>query len=77
MKLKGLATGIGSLPLVDAQKAIDLIFRYVPSAPFWPQLPKCDMREGMIAQFTENLPGVKLSRNGVEFFAQDKEKELE
>ena len=77
MIFKGLATGVGSLPLVDAQKAVDLILRYVPSAPFWPQLPKCDMREGMIAQFAENLPGVKVSAQGVKFFAQDKEKELE
>ena len=59
MNLKGLATGIGSLPLTDAQMAVDLILRYVPGAPFWPQLPKCDRREGMIAQFSENLPGLK------------------
>ena len=77
MIFKGLATGIGSLPLVDAQKAIDLILRYVPVAPFWPQLPKCDMREGMLAQFTENLPGIIISARGVKFLPQDREKELE
>lgn len=77
MNFKGLATGIGSLPLIDAQKAVDLILRFLPSAPFWPQLPKCDMREGMIAQFAENLPGVKVSASGVKFSPQDKEKELE
>ncbi len=77
MNLKGLATGIGSLPLVDAQKAVDLILRYLPQAPFWPQLPKTGSREGMIAQFTENLPGLKIDDNGLHFVAQDKEKELE
>jgi len=75
--LKGLATGIGSLPLEDAQKAVDLIFRYVPNAPFWPQLPKRDMREGMITQFSENLPGLKFDGRSLSFVAQDKEKELE
>jgi len=77
MSVKGLATGVGSLPFVDAQKAIDLILRFVPSAPFWPQLPKCDMREGMIVQFSENLPGLKIDERGLYFSPADKEKELE
>jgi len=75
--LKGLATGIGSLPLVDAQKAIELIFRFLPSAPFWPQLPKIDAREAMVAQFSENLPGLKVDVSGLRFVSQDKEKALE
>ena len=77
MNLKGLATGIGSLPLVDAQKALDLIFRYLPEAPFWPQLPKVDSREAMITQFSENLPGLKFESGSLRFSAEDKEKELE
>lgn len=75
--LKGLATGVGSLPLVNAQEAIDLILRYLPDAPFWPQLPKANIREGMIAQFTENLPGIKIDAEGIRFITSDKEKELE
>ena len=77
MNVKGLATGVGSLPFVDAQKAIDLILRCLPCAPFWPQLPKCNMREGMIAQFSENLPGLKIDQRGLRFAPLDKEKELE
>ena len=78
MNVKGLATGIGSLPFLDAQKAVDLVLRYLPCVPFWPQLPKCDMREGMITQFSENLPGLKVDARGVLRFAPvDKEKELE
>jgi methionine synthase II (cobalamin-independent) len=77
MNVKGLATGVGSLPFADAQKAIDLILRCVPGAPFWPQLPKCGMREGMIAQFAENLPGLKIDARGLHFSPADKEKELE
>ncbi|MBN2830992.1 MAG: hypothetical protein JXL82_01750 [Candidatus Omnitrophica bacterium] len=54
--LKGLATGIGSLPHQDAESALDLIFKYVPGIPFWPQLPQKDKCEGMNVQFSENLP---------------------
>jgi methionine synthase II (cobalamin-independent) len=77
MNLKGLATGIGSLPLTDAQTAVDLILRYVPAIPFWPQLPKRNGREGMLVQFSENLPGLKLHNGELRFITDDKEKELE
>jgi len=77
MKLKGLATGIGSLPWLEPQKAVDLILGYLSAAPFWPQLPKIDAREGMIAQFSQNLPGLKIDDSGLHFAAQDQEKELE
>lgn len=75
--IKGLATGIGSLPYRDAEKAMDLIFKYLPEIPFWPQLPKRDIREGMIAQFSENLPCLKIGKDGLFFDAAEKEKELE
>jgi len=74
---KGVATGIGSLPVCDAQKAVDLILRFVPAAPFWPQLPKCDKREGMIAQFSEHLPGLKMDAQGLRFSGAKIEQELE
>lgn len=74
---KGLATGTGSFPHLDAESALDLIFKYLPEAPFWPQLPKRDLREGMIAQFSENLPCLKFKEGSVTFDPQNKEKELE
>ncbi len=74
---QGLATGIGSLPLADAQEALDLIFGHLPQAPFWPQLPKADSREGMIAQFSENLPGLKFTAGSLRLAFGDQEKELE
>jgi len=76
-ELKGLATGVGSLPHKDIDSALDLIFKSVPEAPFWPQLPKRDIREGMIVQFSENLPGLKITKEGLSFNPKDKEKELE
>ncbi len=41
----GLATGIGSLPHLDAAAAVDLVRRYCPAGPHWPQLPKANKRE--------------------------------
>lgn len=77
-ELKGLATGIGSIPQKDPQSALELIFKYAPNIPFWPQLPKRDVREGMVAQFSENLPFLKVDQAGVHFSALDaQEKELE
>lgn len=76
-KIGILATGIGSLPHKDTESALDLIFKYCPKIPFWPQLPKRDIREGMIAQFSENLPCLEVKSDGLSFNTVDKEKELE
>jgi methionine synthase II (cobalamin-independent) len=75
--LKGLATGVGSLPYQDADGALDLIFKYVPNIPFWPQLPQRNIREGMIAQFSENIPCLKVNDSGVYFDPECKEESLE
>jgi methionine synthase II (cobalamin-independent) len=75
--LKGLAMGIGSLPHKDVQAALDLIFEYMPQIPFWPQLPKRDLREGMVTQFIENLPCLQFAKSGLVFNAGNKDKELE
>lgn len=75
--LKGLATGIGSLPYTDADSALHLIFKYCPGIPFWPQLPKRDGREGMVAQFSENFPCLTFTKEGLIFNPKDKDKELE
>jgi len=75
--LKGLATGIGSLPHKEAGEAVDIVFKYVPNIPFWPQLPKRDWREGMINQFSEKLPCLSLSKDGMIFNPIRKEEELE
>jgi len=54
--LSGLALAIGSLPAKSEQEAIELVFKYLPEAPFWPQLPKLNKQEGMVEQFLEGLP---------------------
>jgi len=76
-KLNGLAIGIGSLPYKEAEAALDSIFKYLPAIPFWPQLPRRDLREGMLVQFSENIPCLRLTRDGLRFDPAEKEKELE
>ena len=58
-----LATLIGSLPLTDHGKAIDLILEYVPEIPVWAQLTSY-RKEGMLAQFTSGLPGFYNENDG-------------
>ncbi len=53
-----IATGIGSLPVTDADQAAALSLRYLPEAPIWPQLPKKSFREHMDGQYSESLPGL-------------------
>lgn len=55
-----MATAIGSVPFTDVKEAVDLVLTLLPESPFWPQLPKIDWREGMMVQYVEGLPGVKL-----------------
>ena len=53
-----MATGIGSLPLIDPDAAVALALRYLPEAPIWPQLPKRGFQEHMGGQYSEALPGI-------------------
>jgi hypothetical protein len=51
-----VATAIGSMPHVDPEAALDLVFRSIPNAPVWPQLSRRDVREQMEIQYSEGLP---------------------
>jgi methionine synthase II (cobalamin-independent) len=72
-----MSLGIGSLPHHDVDLALDLIFRFFPQIPFWPQLPKRSAREGMVVQFSENLPYLRLKHDKLLFDPAYNEKELE
>jgi methionine synthase II (cobalamin-independent) len=81
---KIISTAIGSLPHQDVRQATELIRKVFTEAPFWPQLPKRDFREGMYIQYSEGLPGATIdsekqrlffSMDGA--FASDKEKFME
>lgn len=53
-----IATGIGSMPMVDPEEAVRLSLMYLSEAPIWPQLPQRNFREHMDAQYSESLPGL-------------------
>jgi methionine synthase II (cobalamin-independent) len=55
-----LATGIGSFPHKDVERACDLILETIPEIPIWPQLPHADFREQMEIQYSEAFPNVVL-----------------
>jgi methionine synthase II (cobalamin-independent) len=63
-----IATGIGSLPITDPEKAAALSLQYLPEAPIWPQLPQRDFREHMDGQYSESLPGIRLDAAKKRFF---------
>ena len=77
MNIRAIATGIGSLPFKDPGQAVDLVFKYLPQAPFWPQLPRRNVREGMVAQYSENLPGFSVTDDGLVFDQKAAEDQLE
>lgn len=52
-----LATAVGSLPHTDPEAACDLVRRYLPEIPAWPQLPRRDPRESMYVQYSRGIPG--------------------
>ncbi|MDQ7850533.1 MAG: methionine synthase [Armatimonadota bacterium] len=55
-----LPTAVGSLPHTDPGAACDLVVRWLPELPAWPQLPRRDARERLPAQFCRGFPGVVL-----------------
>ncbi len=68
MTLKSfLPIAIGSLPYKDPLKASEILLNYFPDSPCWPQLSSRDFREGMLAQFTEGMPGVVVDNEKVYF----------
>lgn len=50
-----LTTGVGSLPHLDPQAALRLIWQSVPQAPHWPQLPKTGAESSFIGQYLRAL----------------------
>jgi methionine synthase II (cobalamin-independent) len=70
-----IATGIGSLPVTDPDKAAALSIQYLSAAPIWPQLPQRDFREHMDGQYSEALPGLRLD-NAKKRFYFDTSKDL-
>lgn len=58
-KPRWLATGIGSLPVLDPEEGVSLVLEYLPEIPFWPQLPQRGPAEGMVWQYSEGMPRIR------------------
>lgn len=54
------ATGIGSAPFTDPDRAAALILSELPELPFWPQLVRLGFQEDMVSQGVRGLPGLVL-----------------
>lgn len=82
MTLQGslLATGIGSFPHLDGRKVLSIILRDFPDIPFWPQFPKRSFLEGMVAQYSEGFPFLRLDEKEQRIWvdtSSDFDKEIE
>jgi len=50
-----LATGVGSIPQTNGEEALDLIWKSVPRAPHWPQLPRLGAESSFVGQYLNAL----------------------
>jgi hypothetical protein len=57
-----LATGIGSMPFTDPDRAVEISLTRMSEAPFWPQLPKAGLNEQMEIQYSEGIPCITIDR---------------
>lgn len=55
-----LATSIGSFPHQDEKEVFHLIQRDFPDIPFLPQFPRRSFLEGMVAQYSEGFPALRV-----------------
>ena len=55
---RGMTTAIGSFPHREPEAACEMILKYIPEIPIWPQLPNADFREQMEIQYSEGMPCV-------------------
>ncbi|MDO8886269.1 hypothetical protein [Candidatus Oleimmundimicrobium sp.] len=55
-----LPMAVGSMPHMDAVKACEVILKYTPQIPAWPQLPNLSFKENMCTQVSEGMPAVKI-----------------
>ncbi|MDQ7781480.1 MAG: hypothetical protein RDU20_01280 [Desulfomonilaceae bacterium] len=63
-----LVTAVGSLPHEDPYQAVEMITTHLGNAAHAPQLSRCDPREQMWIQFTENLPGFQVDLENLRYY---------
>ncbi len=67
----GIATGIGSLPFIDPNEALEFVLRYFPSTPHWPQMPRRGREEYFVYQFLQPLVDTGLLKTENDNFVFD------
>jgi hypothetical protein len=70
VKTNCTATGIGSLPYTEANKAVDTVLASIPDAPIWPQLPRLGLHEQMEVQYSEGMPCVVIDEEKKRMYFQ-------
>ncbi|MHB9148937.1 MAG: uroporphyrinogen decarboxylase/cobalamine-independent methonine synthase family protein [Thermoleophilia bacterium] len=65
------AMAVGSVPHHDPQDAVDLVMRFTPEIPTWPQLPRRAFHENMYVQFTEGFPGIRVDQHRERVYVLD------
>lgn len=60
----GVATGVGSLPLLDPARAAEYALTHWPELPPVPSLPRRSPHEGMLAQTLVGVRGVGVAEDG-------------
>ncbi|MCF8010385.1 MAG: hypothetical protein K9L17_01525 [Clostridiales bacterium] len=65
-----MATGVGSMPFTEPEKALSLIFKGLPKIPHWPQLPMRGNEEGFVYQVLNPLveKGLLVVENNKAYF---------
>ena len=58
-----LATGVGSVPQTNGTDALELIWKSVPLAPHWPQLPGLGAESSFVGQYLNALVGTGVIGN--------------
>lgn len=67
-------TGIGSLPYKNSQTACETVINtFKHDMPFWPQLPKQSFYEGMVTQFSQGIPGIKIDASARKIWLDTKQ----
>lgn len=61
---------IGSMPQKEPESALHLLEKYPLSIPTWPQLPKRSFKEGMIPQYCEAFPGIRVDEKEKRIWVQ-------
>ncbi|MCD4784965.1 MAG: hypothetical protein K8T10_14220 [Candidatus Eremiobacteraeota bacterium] len=67
---------IGSFPGKCPQEALDLICKYFPEIPLWPQLPMSSEQEQMYIQYHEKMPGISYNEKKKKLFAEEIDEEF-